>query len=141
MTTKHLKEFADLYGKGFRPYTGEILPEVYERLECRSPEKAYWIVKWPILYCFGCSNRCTPKSPSGFQVLLPVTENRQRMTPAQLLALGRPLRIKEVAYCLNISDRKAFDLQYSKDTYLVFLKDKPLRCTPESVLEEMNRVE
>lgn len=142
MTAKLLKEFADLYAKGFRPYTGEITSEVYERLGCAKPERAYWIVYWPILHCFGCSRRCTPKTPEGFQVVLPtegVTRVKFDITPAQMLRSKSLLRADEAAYCLAVSPRQVYALaaEGKLDRHI----DKPFRVTVESVIQELNRTE
>jgi hypothetical protein len=144
MTTRHLKEFADLYGKGFRPYQGEILPGVYEELRCRDPKKAYWICKWPILYCFGCGERCTPKSSQGFQVMLPEPAGGRcrptfTLTPAKMLQAKSFLRADEAAYCLSVSPRKVYAM--AAEGKLVAHVDKPFRVTVESVREEMNRID
>ena len=144
MTTRHLKEFADLYGKGFRPYHGEILPGVYEELGCKDPKKAYWVCKWPILYCFGCGERCTPKSPHGFQVMLPEAadikhHSQYTLTPAEMLQSKSFLRADEAAYCLSVSPRKVYAM--AAEGKLVAHVDKPFRVTVESVKEEMNRID
>lgn len=142
MTTRHLKEFADLYGKGFRPYNGEILPSVYAELGCKDPNKAYWICKWPILYCFGCNERCTPKSPEGFQVMLPEgvdLPTQYALTPVEMLAAKVFLRADEAAYCLRVSQRKVYAM--AAEGKLIAHIDKPFRVTVESVKHEMNRVD
>ncbi|WP_338669755.1 DNA-binding protein [Pseudodesulfovibrio methanolicus] len=142
MTTRHLKEFADLYGKGFRPYHGEILPGVYEELGCKDPKKAYWVCKWPILYCFGCGERCTPKSPHGFQVMLPEnpTSNAKfSISPAEMLASKPFLRADEAAYCLCISPSQVYAI--TAEGKLIRHLDTPFRVTSESVKEEMNRID
>ncbi len=141
MTVAQLKEFAELFGKGFRPYTGEILPVVYERRECKDPSKAYWICKWPILHCFGCHRRCTPKSAEGFQVMLPeeVKSSRPKLTPAEIMAAKHFLRVDEAAYCLNVSTRKIYSM--AAEGKLIAHVDKPLRITVESVKAEMERVD
>jgi hypothetical protein len=143
MTANTLKEFAALYAKGFRPYQGEILPDVYDGLGCRHPERAYWVCKWPILHCFGCRNRCTPKTPDGFQVVLPTVDAGQRtrfdITPAQMVAVKAFLRADEAAYCLNISPRQVYSLAY--EGKLIRHVDKPFRVTAESVIEEMKRID
>lgn len=144
MTTRHLKEFADLYGKGFRPYAGEILPDVYDKLKCKDPKKAYWVCKWPILYCFGCQNRCTPKSPQGFQVMLPEGPEIQQhgpyaITPAEMLRAKTFLRADEAAYCLNVSPRQVYAM--AAEGKLIRHIDKPFRVTVESVRQEINRID
>jgi len=142
MTTRHLKEFADLYGKGFRPYHGEILPGVYEELGCKEPKKAYWVCKWPILYCFGCGERCTPKAPHGFQVMLPENPTgtaKFSISPAEMLASKPFLRADEAAYCLCISQSQVYAI--TAEGKLIRHLDKPFRVTSESVKEEMNRID
>lgn len=143
MTAKQFKEFADLFAKGFRPYTGEVEGNVYDRLKCEDSARAYWIAKWPLLYCFGCGRRCVPKSPQGFQVMLPEGPVRgygpHALTPAELLRSKSLLRADEAAYCLRVSPRKVYAL--AAEGRLVAHIDKPLRVTVESVKEEMNRVD
>jgi hypothetical protein len=143
MTAKQLKEFADLYAKGFRPYTGEVSAIVYERLGCAKPQAAYWICSWPILHCFGCSKRCTPKRPEGFQVVLPCKDNGYNMkfdiTPTQMVRSKTLLRADEAAYCLNVSRSQVYAL--AAEGKLVKHLDLPFRVTAESVFEEMERVD
>ncbi|WP_419787234.1 DNA-binding protein [Pseudodesulfovibrio sp.] len=144
MTSQHLKEFADLFGKGFRPYQGEIMPFVYEELGCRDPKKAYWVCKWPILYCFGCRERCTPRTPQGFQLMLPEASAIQAngpfsITPAEMLASKSFLRADEAAYCLSVSPRKVYAM--ASEGKLITHIDKPFRVTVESVKDEMNRID
>lgn len=143
MTANTLKEFASLYAKGFRPYQGEINRDVYERLRCRNPERAYWVEQWPILHCFGCRQRCTPRTPEGFQVVLPTVDVGQRtrfdITPAQMVESKTLLRADEAAYCLNVSRSQVYAL--AAEGRLVRHVDLPLRVTAESVRGEMERVD
>lgn len=144
MTTRHLKEFADLYSKGFRPYQGEILSSVYEDLGCKDPKRAYWVCKWPILHCFGCRERCTPRTPQGFQVMLPEASAFQihgpfSLTPAEMLASKSFLRADEAAYCLRVSLRKVYTM--AAEGKLTPHIDKPFRVTVDSVKAEMNRID
>jgi len=143
MTARHLKEFADLYGKGFRPYQGEILPDVYDELGCKDPKRAFWICKWPILYCFGCRERCIPKTPQGFQIMLPegtaIQHGPFAITPAEMLASKPFLRADEAAYCLCVSPRKVYAM--AAEGKLIAHIDKPFRVTVESVKNEMNRID
>lgn len=142
MTAKQLKEFADLYAKGFRPYTGEVAAIVYERLGCAKPQAAYWVCSWPILHCFGCSKRCTPKTPEGFQVVLPTDaayHHKFGITPAEMLAAKSFLRADEAAYCLAVSPRQVYAMasEGKLDRHI----DKPFRVTVKSVIAEMKRTE
>jgi len=144
MTTRHLKEFADLYGKGFRVYKGEILPNVYEELKCKDPKKAYWVCRWPLLYCFGCKERCAPRSTEGFQTMLPEAPyakaiGKYSLTPVEMLAAKSFLRADEAAYCLNVSNRKVYAM--AAEGKLTPHIDKPFRVTVESVREEMKRID
>ena len=140
MTPNVFKIFAELWADGFRPYTGEISGSVYEKLGCANPKKAWWIAKWPMLYCLGCQRRCVPKTPHGFQVQLPERQVPGLSIP-QLIGLGRPLTVKETARCLNVSAVEVYRLRDRKGTRLVALAEKPIRFTPESVKAEMNRTE
>lgn len=142
MTAKRLKEFADLYAKGFRPYSGDIEGSVYERLKCKDPKRAYWISKWPILHCFGCGKRCTPRSAEGFQVALPEKESQKygfSITPEQMLAAKPLLRADEAAFCLRVSRSQVYAL--ASEGKLVRHQDLPFRVTSASVREEMGRVD
>ncbi|AMK10870.1 DNA-binding protein [Pseudodesulfovibrio indicus] len=143
MTTRLFKEFTELYGQGFRPYTGEVLAEVYERLKCNDPKKAYWVCRWPLLYCFGCTKRCAPRTPDGFQVMLPeggqCVPGKFAISPAEMLASKPFLRADEAAYCLCISQSQVYAI--TAEGKLVRHLDKPFRVTSESVREEMNRID
>lgn len=143
MTAKHLKEFADLYAKGFRPYTGEVLETVYEKLKCWKQKQAYWVVSWPLLYCFGCDRRCCPRTPEGFQVVLPTVEAKRfgefGISPAEMVAAKSLLRADEAAYCLNVSRSQVYTL--AAEGKLVRHKEQPWRVTAESVKDEMERVD
>ncbi|MFW5500093.1 MULTISPECIES: helix-turn-helix transcriptional regulator [unclassified Maridesulfovibrio] len=146
MTTRNLKDFADLYGKGFRVYHGIIDPSVYVRLECKNPEKAFWVCYWPLLHCFGCSKRCVPKKTEGFQVMLNLPDNHAEksihqfdITPEELLANKAFLRVDEVMYCLRVSRSTAYRL--AEEGKLIRHNDPPWRVTTTSVQAEMNNVD
>tara|TARA_B100000683_G_C12470866_1_gene547735 strand:+ start:90 stop:521 length:432 start_codon:yes stop_codon:yes gene_type:complete len=142
MNTRNFKEFADLYGKGFRPYKGEVVSAVYEKLDCPHPEKAYWICRWPLLYCFGCKRRCTP-SPKGFQIMLPDEEVKQHdkfnISPSKMLASKNLLRADEAAYCLNVSPSQVYRL--AAEGKLIRHLDLPFRVTSDSVINELKRID
>lgn len=146
MTTRNLKDFADLYGKGFRVYYGIIDPAVYVRLECRHPEKAFWICRWPILHCFGCSKRCVPQKTEGFQEVLIVPEEKDdkavpqfSISPEEMVEKKTLLRIDEVMYCLRIGKNYAYRL--AQEGVLVRHHRSPWRVTAASVKAEMMNVD
>jgi ADP-glucose pyrophosphorylase len=116
---------------------------VYDELKCKDPKKAYWVCRWPILYCFGCRERCTPKSPQGFQIMLPEgtiqMHGSYTLTPAEMLKAKTFLRADEAAYCLSVSPRKVYAM--AAEGKLVAHIDKPFRVTVESVRDEMNRID
>jgi len=142
MNVKPFKEYADLFGKGFRPYKGNILGNVYERLKCKDPKKAFWICKWPLLYCFGCNQRCCPTS-EGFQAMLPEGDVRLHgkfsITPGEMVKAKSLLRADEAAYCLNISQSQVYAL--ANEGKLDRHVDLPFRVTSESVINEMKRID
>lgn len=146
MTTRNLKDFADLYGKGFRVYHGIIDPSVYVRLGCKHPEKAYWVCRWPILHCFGCGKRCVPKKTEGFQEVLIVPEEKDSkaipqfsLSPEEMVEKKAFLRVDEVSYCLRISNSRAYHM--AAEGKLIRHNDPPWRVTAASVKEEMLNID
>lgn len=142
MTARLFKEYSELYAKGFRPYKGEVMADVYQRLGCRTPEKAFWICRWPLLYCFGCKHRCTP-TPEGFQMILPdegvKRQGRFNITPLEMVKAKTLLRADEAAYCLNVSRSQVYAL--AAEGKLIRHLDTPFRVTSESVIHEMKRID
>lgn len=146
MTFHNLKEFAHLFGKGFRPYEGHIDLEVYTRLGCKDPSKAYWVSRWPILHCFGCSKRCVPHKPEGFQTMLAAPENHEEksinqydISPEELVANKAFLRADEVQYCLRVSRSTVYRM--AEEGKLIRHKEPPWRVTTASVIAEMRNVD
>lgn len=138
------REVAKLWSGGFRPYAGEIDPAVYEALGCdKRRREPYWMCRWPILHCLGCARRCTPKSPRGFQAMLPVAETgprgRKGLSPWELVRAKPLLRVDEVMACLGISRRQAYYLA-DMGVLVRHVRD-PWRVTSDSVLAEMERVD
>lgn len=134
-----------MFDDGFRQYAGEIDSQVYEQLGCKDASRAYWICRWPILHCLGCNRRCTPKTPTGFQVPLVTSPARQgsgkrfSLTPEEMVASKTLLRVDEAAYCLNVSERTVRKLV--DEGVLARHLRQPIRVTAESVRAEMERVE
>lgn len=127
---------------GFEQYNGVIDPAVYERLECTKPERAYWICNWPILHCLGCNNRCTPKTPEGFQIMLPMNAAQEEIErQAQIAALLQKnfLRPDEAALCLDVSERQV--RKWADEGVLIRHKRRPVRITAESVRVEMDKLD
>lgn len=143
------REVAKLWSGGFRPYVGEIDPAVYETLGCdKRRREPYWMCRWPILHCLGCARRCTPKSPKGFQVILPMPAPQEQgqgaalrysLTPEEMVSRKTLLRVGEVQYCLGVSRAMAYRL--ADAGVLVKHVREPWRVTAESVRAEMERVD
>lgn len=61
------------------------------------------------------------------------------LTPEEMLTAKALLRVDEVAYCLNLSERKVRKL--IDEGRLIRHRDAPVRVTAASVREEMGRVD
>lgn len=147
MNAHLLREVQKLWGSGFRPYEGVVAPEVYEGLGCDTRRREpYWMCRWPLLHCLGCAHRCTPKSPAGFQAVLPVEDapvpaevRGYTLPPGEMVRSKELLRVDEVMYCLRISRSQAYRL--AQDGVLVKHVREPWRVTAESVRAEMERLD
>jgi excisionase family DNA binding protein len=137
-------EIITLMHDGWAAYRGRIEEGVYDRLRCHKPGQAAWFVKGETYLCLGCDRRCLEQAPDGFQLALPAPATGYRvviadapaLTVRQLLDLGRPLRIDEVAYCMNVSRREVYYM--IEDGRLQTVGDgKPVRVTPESVRQHV----
>jgi excisionase family DNA binding protein len=58
------------------------------------------------------------------------------LTPQEMVKKRRLLRVKEAAYCLNVSERHVYDL--IAEGKLAALKNKPIRIKVEDVALMMN---
>lgn len=134
-----LQEFNTLWGLGFRPYI-----DSFPTFNCPEEATPYWLGYWPNFHCFGCSKRCSVYDGTGFNKnhnVPGVTFEDTGLTANDLLSSGQPLKVKEAAFILNISERKIYVLAESKDSYLVRLAHLPVRFTSESVEAELQRTE
>ncbi|SMF44588.1 helix-turn-helix domain-containing protein [Desulfovibrio gilichinskyi] len=126
---------------GFDQYNGVIEQDVYERLGCSNPARAYWVCNWPILHCLGCNERCTPKSIEGFQIVLPTikSEKKYDLSPYEMVSRKHLLRADEAAFCLNVKPRTVYKM--AEEGKLNRHIELPFRVTAESVREQMEKVE
>lgn len=58
------------------------------------------------------------------------------LTPQEMVKKRHLLRVKEAAYCLNLSERQVYNL--IAEGKLIALKDKPVRIKAEDVAVMMN---
>lgn len=140
-----------LLNKGYLPYPGgHVPPQVYEERKCNGVRQSAWFVrpaseahKNTRYQCLGCRKRCVLVDPPGFQAMLPVRvkstpvllmEARQ-LSARELVALGRPLRVLEAAWALNVSDSQMY--AWIDEGLLERVPGTPLRVTADSVSKLM----
>lgn len=133
-----------LVHSGWRAFRGEVRAEAYGRLDCRRPRVASWFVRGRHFLCLGCSRRCALYDPAGFQLPLPTVfppeaESRFTLHPSELVRVKAWLRVKEAAWCLNVSPRQVYKL--AAEGVLDRHPESPVRLSAESVRREMERVE
>lgn len=131
---------------GWKVYTGSVEPRVYERLECKASKKARWLSRNEAMLCLGCGHKCMTHQ-DGFARCLPgmdgvakrilYTDRIHRLTITEYLSLGRPLRVDEAAWILNISERHVRDLV--DEGVLQRMEDRPLRITASSLKQELEK--
>lgn len=146
----NLRDFArtvvTLLDKGYMPYPCQVPRDVYEAQRCTAPARAVWFVrpaseahKMTRFHCLGCRKRCVLVDPQGFQAVLPMRTRpapvalveAQQLTALELVRLGRPLRVAEAAWVLNVSDSQMYE--WIDEGMLERVPGTPLRVTPESV--------
>ena len=137
MSSTRIQDIVTLTREGWRPYEAEPKPEVYQRLRCKS-KKPLWFVRQDVYCCIGCGKNCTLKRPTGFPAPRPIRYQggpraQYALTPAEMLAKFPLLTVRQVAYCLNISERTVYD--YIASGKLVRLKETPIRVRAREVRE------
>lgn len=122
---------------GWRAYEGQATAEVYDKLDCDKGRRgrSRWFAKGDLLICIGCERNCDLPCPNGFQLPLfkyPAPPRPAfRLSPDELLANRKLLRIDEAAYILNISARQVRSMVY--EGRLSATRDKPLRIPVEEI--------
>lgn len=137
-----VKDVVKLVGAGFMLYGGEVETTVYDRVKCPKPKKAAWFVRRGTYLCMGCGRQCRTTG-EGFRLLLPFPRQTRvlvadvpALTVAQLLDLGRPLRVDEAAWALNVTEREIYAL-VDEGRLARAGAGRPLRVSAESVREEL----
>lgn len=117
MNRKFVKDFLLLYNAGWRPYNEKPNASVYQKLGCphvgTKGKEPYWFVRGEHFLCVTCNKGCTLTRPEGVILPLPLaypvkSEKEFSLTPGEMVARKALLRVDEVAYCLNISERSVY---------------------------------
>lgn len=149
MSKNLIKHVVRMVNDGWRPYDAEPKPEVYDRLGCPhvhgKPHKKgriirpYWFTRGDIFCCVGCERACSLVRPTGFPPTLPIHYPRVdepfMLSPQELVARRHTLRVDEAAYCLNVSERKLYNLV--AEGKLVALREHPVRVRASDVARMM----
>ena len=153
MTKNKIRSIIELVSHGWRAYNAAPQSVIYARLKCpyapeikegkkkRKAKEPLWFVRADSFVCVGCDRACTLFRPEGFIQPLPIKyterpEEPYTLTPAEMVQRKTLLRIDEVAYCLNISERTAREMiDFGK---LRRTEDYPIRVPVEDVIERMN---
>ena len=133
--------------RGWHPFTGQVEAGVYHEIECPAPLFAKWLYEGQRAeeaVCIGCDRGCQVSCQQGFN---PAPKRQQGIHRKNYFTLSQQemvrkfslLRVDQAAYCLNVSERKIYDLvAWGK---LIATKDKPVRIAAESVKAEMNNLD
>lgn len=146
MTTL-IHDIINLIRNGWRPYTGLVAPQVYERQQCqiasrKGGRRPYWFVREDIFVCVGCGRRCSLSRPTGFVIPLPIKyqtmppDQPYSLSPQEMVARHDLLNVRQAAYCLNVSERTIYD--YIAEGKLIRLREKPVRVRAKEVRELRN---
>jgi hypothetical protein len=149
MTTAFIKNLISLVYAGWRPYNYKPRPSVYEKLECphagaKRGTKPFWFVRGDIFVCVACTKGCSLSRPDEFYLPLPIRyseapQNPYTLTPAELVKCKKLLRVDEVAYCLNVSERLVY--AWIAEGKLRKLTELPVRVPAEDVTSLMEQFE
>lgn len=145
MTAAQIKTIINLIRTGWRPYNAEVTSAAYESIQCphaqsKGKTKPFWFVRGDIYLCLGCPKNCTLNRPAGFLLPLPIRysecpEEPYQLSPAEMIVRKSLLRVDEVAYCLNISERTVYD--WISDGRLRKTAEAPVRIPVEDVAFRM----
>ena len=151
MNRRFVKDFLLLYNAGWRPYTGgKPDKSVYEKLGCphagTKGKEPFWFVRSETFLCVTCDKSCSFTRPEGFILPLPLEysaakpEKEFSLTPGEMVALKRPLRVDEAAYCLGVSGRQIY--RWIDDGRLRrVIGGEPIRVSVDDVIHYMQTFE
>jgi len=133
--------------KGWRPYTGSVAAEVYKGLGCPAPVFGKWLYegqKAREAVCVGCDRQCRTQCDSGFTPLPADMRSIQQgyyfsLSPSEMVRRFPLLRVKQAAYCLNVSERQVYAL--IAEGKLLRTKSNPCRVSSADVAELMAEFE
>lgn len=149
-----VNEIAGLVAKGWRPYQGQVRPDVYRDLKChlvpekeektKRRERPHWFVRGDIYLCIGCPRKCCLSRPTGFQPMLPILYRDLpgepfSLTPQEMVARRHSLTIREAAYCLNVSESLIY--RYVYEGRLTRMRERPVRVRAADVAAMMDDFE
>ncbi len=138
-----IKDVVILINAGWRLFEGEVDRIVYEKQGCPSLNNRRISPKWFFqgdkYLCVGCAKKCSLVRPAGFQASLPLYYREDEETHTimlsveEMLSRRKLLKIFEVAYCINSSERY---VRYLIDTgVLRRTEDRPVRVPSEDVIQ------
>lgn len=126
--------------RGWKVYEGRVSAALYEKLQCPAPVFGKWLFegdKAKELACVGCDKYCRVDSSADFapQPRHIADMNRRgsyyTLSPQEMVGRLSLLRIDQVSYCLNISDRTVRD--WIDTGKLRRTEDYPIRVPAEDV--------
>ena len=135
-----VQDVVTLINSGWRLFQGEVDRSVYEKQACPSLVNKRTYPKWFFLgdkfLCIGCPKKCGLIRPTGFQAQLEINYSEKageqyKLTPDEMLAKFKLLKVPQVAYCLNISEQKVYKMiAYSELPSI----GRPVRVPTEAVI-------
>lgn len=133
--------------RGWHPYAGRVAAEVYESLGCPAPVFGKWLYEGKgarEAVCVGCDRQCRTDCEKGFTPPPSRVRNLYRdsyftLSPSEMLKRFPLLRVRQAAYCLNMSERQVYDL--IAEGKLLRTKSDPCRVSSAEVAELMAEFE
>ena len=149
MNRKFVKDFLLLHNAGWRPYNSKPDAAVYKKLDCphagTKGKEPFWFVRGETFLCVTCDKSCSLVRPEGMLLPLPIFFPAKRdkdftLTPGELVARKALLRVDEIAYCLNISERTVYDW-IAEGKLRRAVGGEPVRVPSEDVAHYMRNFE
>lgn len=133
--------------RGWHPYAGKVDAEIYEALSCPAPIFGKWLyegTRAQEAVCVGCDRQCRTSCDNGFSPHPARMQYLYRgsyftLSPSEMLKRFPLLRVNQAAYCLNISERKVYDL--IAEGALPRTKSNPCRVSSADVAKLMAEFE